>query len=109
MEFRKGLPITITLVYMLVGMRLNLYVEGVAAPGHFLARLDGVIFDPYHLGRILSDGEGEFIASEVAPSKRPLLLKACSPAQMMHRLLINMRNCYVKRNDVEHRRMVDHY
>jgi len=28
---------------------------------------------------------------------------------MMHRILINLRNCYVKRNDTEHRRMVDHY
>jgi len=97
------------LVYMLVGMRLNLYVEGVPSPGHFLARLDGVIFDPYHHGRILSDGEWELIASELPPSKRSILAKPCPPAQMMHRLLINMRNCYVKRNDTEHRRMVDHY
>ncbi len=31
MEFRCGLPITLTLVYMLVGHRLNIPVEGVAA------------------------------------------------------------------------------
>ncbi len=29
--------------------------------------------------------------------------------QIMHRLLIKLRNCYVKRNDVNGRRMVDHY
>ena len=63
MEFRSGLPITLTLIYMLVGMRLNIPVEGIAAPGHFLARLDGIIFDPYRQGRILSDGEWEMIAS----------------------------------------------
>ena len=109
MEFRRGLPITVTLVYMLVGMRLNLPVEGIAAPGHFLARLDGIIFDPYHRGRILSDGEWELIASEVPERQRSFLSKACTPSQVMHRLLINLRNCYVKRNDVERRRMVDHY
>jgi hypothetical protein len=27
----------------------------------------------------------------------------------MHLLLINVRNCYVKRNDVERRRRVDSY
>ena len=53
------------LIYILVGMRLNIPVEGIAAPGHFLARLDGIIFDPYRQGRILSDGEWEMIASEV--------------------------------------------
>jgi hypothetical protein len=109
MEFRSGLPITLTLIYMLVGMRLNIPVEGVAAPGHFLARLDGLIFDPYRHGRVLSDGEWELIASEVPVKQRPLLTKACTPLQTMHRLLINLRNCYVKRNDVPSRKMVDHY
>jgi len=109
MEFRCGLPITLTLIYMLVGMRLGLHVEGVASPGHFLARLDGIIFDPYHRGRMLSDGEWELIASEVPVRQRSFLAKASTPSQTMHRLLINLRNCYVKRDDVERRRMVDHY
>ena len=109
MEFRCGLPITLTLIYILVGMRLNIPVEGIAAPGHFLARLDGIIFDPYRQGRTLSDGEWELIASEVPFKQRPLLTKPCTPVQTMHRLLINLRNCYVKRNDAASRRMVDHY
>ena len=109
MEFRQGLPITVALIYMLVGHRLNLDVQGIAAPGHFMARLDGVIFDPYHQGRILSDGEWEMIASEVPESKRGTLLKACTPPQLMHRILINLRNCYVKQNDAERRKMLDHY
>jgi len=109
MEFRCGLPITLTLIYMLVGMRLKLPVEGIAAPGHFLGRLDGIIFDPYRQGRILSEGEWEMIASEIPLKQRDLLTKACSPVQTMHRLLINLRNCYVKRNDVASRKMVDNY
>src|ERR1700678_2035498 len=109
MEFRCGLPITLSLVYILVAHRLKIPVEGVAAPGHFLARLDGIIFDPYRNGRILTDGEWEMIAAEVPVKQRPLLSKACTPMQIMHRLLINLRNCYVKRNDVNGRRMVDHY
>jgi len=109
MEFRCGLPITLTLIYMLVGQRLNIPVEGIAAPGHFLARLDGIIFDPYRYGRILSDGEWEMIAAEVPAKQRPLLTRDCTPMQTMHRLMINLRNCYVKRNDVAGRKMVDHY
>ncbi len=109
MEFRRGLPITVTLIYMLVGMRAGLTVEGIAAPGHFCARLEGVIFDPYHHGRILTEAEWELIVSEIPPTKRAFLAKPCPPAQIMHRLLINLRNCYVKRNDAQHRRMVDHY
>jgi regulator of sirC expression with transglutaminase-like and TPR domain len=108
-EFRSGLPITVSLVYMLVGMRLGIPVEGIGAPGHFLARLDDVIFDPYYKGRILTEGEWEMIASEIPERQRPFLSKACTPLETMHRLLINVRNCYVKRNDVERRRRVDSY
>jgi hypothetical protein len=109
MEFRSGLPITLALIYVLVGHRLDIPVEGIAAPGHFLARLDGIIFDPFRQGRILSEGEWDMIASEVPFKQRPLLTKPCTPLQTMHRLLINLRNCYVKRNDAASRRMVDHY
>ena len=49
------------------------------------------------------------IASEVPAKQRPLLTRPCTPLQTMHRLLINLRNCYVKRNDVASRKMVDHY
>jgi regulator of sirC expression with transglutaminase-like and TPR domain len=108
-EFRSGLPITVALIYMLVGMRLGIQVEGIGAPGHFLARLDDVIFDPYYKGRILTEGEWEMIASEIPERQRPFLSKACTPLETMHRLLINVRNCYVKRNDVERRRRVDSY
>ena len=108
-EFRSGLPITVTLIYMLVGLRLGLAVEGIGAPGHFLARLDGVIFDPYYGGRSLSDGEWELMASEIPERQRAMLSRGCTPLQTMHRLLINMRNCYVKRNDMERCRRMDQY
>jgi regulator of sirC expression with transglutaminase-like and TPR domain len=108
-EFRCGLPITVTLIYMLVGMRLGISVEGIGAPGHFLARLDDVIFDPYYGGRSLSDGEWELMASEIPQRQRAVLSKGCTPVQTMHRLLINMRNCYVKKNDMERCRRIDQY
>jgi regulator of sirC expression with transglutaminase-like and TPR domain len=108
-EFRCGLPITLTLVYMLVGMRLGLAVEGIGAPGHFLARLGTCIFDPYYGGRSLSEAEWELMASEIPERQRALLAKGCTPLQTMHRLLINMRNCYVKRNDLERCTRMDHY
>jgi hypothetical protein len=109
MEFRQGLPITVTLVYILVGARIGLEVQGVGAPGHFLARIGDVVFDPYHSGRILSEGEWELIASEVPFRQRSLLERPCAPQQLMHRLLINLRNCCLKQNDGPGATMIDHY
>jgi regulator of sirC expression with transglutaminase-like and TPR domain len=57
LERRTGLPITLALVYLEVGWRLGLPVEGLGFPGHFLVRWRGkedFVIDPFH-GRVLSD------------------------------------------------------
>jgi regulator of sirC expression with transglutaminase-like and TPR domain len=52
---RAGIPITLSLVYMEVGRRAGLRVEGVGLPGHFLVRVwgedeedEGVLVDPFN-------------------------------------------------------------
>jgi regulator of sirC expression with transglutaminase-like and TPR domain len=52
---RAGIPITLSLVYMEVGRRAGLRVEGVGLPGHFLVRAwgedeedEGVLVDPFN-------------------------------------------------------------
>lgn len=51
---RRGVPVALALVYILVGRRAGLEVAGVAIPDHFLVRVHGprpVLLDPYHEGR----------------------------------------------------------
>jgi regulator of sirC expression with transglutaminase-like and TPR domain len=51
---RLGIPITLSIVYMEVGARAGLRVDGVALPGHFVVRAyepeggEGVLVDPYN-------------------------------------------------------------
>ncbi|PTY02329.1 hypothetical protein DB346_09470 [Verrucomicrobia bacterium LW23] len=108
-EFRQGLPITLTLIYILVGRRAGLDVEGISAPGHFLARLGHVYFDPYYSGRILTESEWDRINAEISEQNRDQINKPCTPLQIMHRLLIYMRNAYIKRDDAERQKKVDQY
>ncbi|MEO0480376.1 MAG: transglutaminase-like domain-containing protein [Planctomycetota bacterium] len=71
---RRGLPITLSLVYKLVVEPLGSEagssegsnsprVEGLGAPGHFMVRVQGdsgfraMIVDPFHGGRVRSDDE----------------------------------------------------
>ncbi|MCB9880345.1 MAG: hypothetical protein H6834_01030 [Planctomycetes bacterium] len=54
---RLGTPISLCAVWMLVGRRLGLPLEGVGLPGHFILRLRAarsVLIDPFHGGRILT-------------------------------------------------------
>lgn len=53
LERRKGIPITLSIVYMEVGRRAGLRVEGVGLPGHFIVRAferdgSGLLVDPFY-------------------------------------------------------------
>src|SRR5438477_1938848 len=67
---RSGIPITLSLLYMEVGRRCGLQVDGVSFPGHFLTkvRLEGaeLVVDPFHRGQLLGvDGLKKLLASAV--------------------------------------------
>ncbi len=57
-ENRRGIPVTLTLVYRMVAHRLGIDVQGLNTPGHFLARVElgdeSMIVDPYFAGQILT-------------------------------------------------------
>jgi hypothetical protein len=83
-----GLPITLSCVFILVGARRGLSIEGCNFPGHFLAReASGErVFDPYNGGRLLS-------AREVAGLRKaaPLeLSEGASSRQIIARVLRNL-------------------
>ncbi len=56
---RRGIPISLVCVYMLVASRLGLVVEGCNFPGHFLARIEfngqKVLVDCFRGGKILGE------------------------------------------------------
>lgn len=62
LERRTGIPITLSIVYMEVGRRAGVRVEGVGMPGHFIVRAwDGageppVLVDPFN-GRLVDADE----------------------------------------------------
>jgi hypothetical protein len=54
---RIGVPVTLSLLYLLVARHAGLSVAGVAMPDHFLVRLHGVrpvLLDPFHAGRTIT-------------------------------------------------------
>jgi regulator of sirC expression with transglutaminase-like and TPR domain len=105
LDRRTGIPITLSLVYMEVGLRAGLHVDGVNFPGHFLVRLPrpesraaGLIIDPFHAGAMLSEHDcrvllQKHVGSEVAFSKS-LLAPATRP-QIVGRMLLNLKRIYV--------------
>ncbi len=99
LDSRKGIPITLTLIYMMVGRRAGLEIEGVNLPGHFIARHRGILFDPFHHGRILSRGDCREILRRQNQELEDWHLEPATSRQMLMRMLANLLYVFHRKGD----------
>jgi regulator of sirC expression with transglutaminase-like and TPR domain len=103
-ERRRGLPILLSVVWIEVGTRAGLRVEGVGLPGHFVVRVGGpggVYADPFHGGRILGEAECRRIAREATggASFRAAWLAEATVLEILERVLRNLASSARARQD----------
>lgn len=101
LESRQGIPITLALIYKVVAERVGLTVEGVNAPGHFLARVwvdeKGMLVDPFYRGTVLTEAEAyrriEQVTQRAVP-RSPHFLQRATHQQWISRLLANLQHSF---------------
>jgi regulator of sirC expression with transglutaminase-like and TPR domain len=97
---RKGIPITLALVYISIGQRLGLCIEPVGFPGHFLVKLVGkeeVILDPFS-GQVLSNDDCRDLLSTCTQDSVTFHhqhLDTVSNREVVQRLLNNLKGIYL--------------
>jgi regulator of sirC expression with transglutaminase-like and TPR domain len=107
LDRKLGLPITLSVLYLDVASRLALPVYGVGLPAHFVVKFqDGpeeMFIDPFHGGAILTEAECCAVVSGVfrRPVKpSPAFFARVGPRQIVRRMLANLRNVYLSRQDL---------
>lgn len=110
---RVGLPISVSAIYLEVGWRTGLPVSGVGLPGHFIVRCDHHsrtwLIDPFHRGRILSEGDCMRLARRTTGSDRQLsrkMLRPVSKRAILTRMLNNLKALYLQRDSLVQARPV---
>jgi regulator of sirC expression with transglutaminase-like and TPR domain len=108
MDRKKGIPITMALIYIEVARRAGIRAEGVNFPGHFLVRClqdlhtddpsDGLIVDPFHAGAILNEADcRQLLQPHMSEAAfEPSLLARATRRQILVRMLLNLKKLYVK-------------
>lgn len=105
LERRRGIPISLSVLYIEVGRRLGLDLKGVSFPGHFLVKCiveSGiVVIDPYNAGMSLSLEDlqkrlREFRGGEVSRAIVWEMLVAAAPRDIVGRMLRNLKGIYLK-------------
>jgi regulator of sirC expression with transglutaminase-like and TPR domain len=107
---RRGLPITLALIYKCVGEGVGLVVHGINAPGHFLAAVEGseagarahdrrswMYVDPFYGGGLLSEQDVyERIAETTGRDvqRTPEWLAPASGRQWLARILANLQAAF---------------
>lgn len=105
LDRRRGLPITLSIVYLEVAGRLGLSVHGVGFPGHFLVKLEGspeIVVDAF-FGRVLSAEDcAERLRVVLGPEAElvpEFHLRAATRKEIIARLLTNLKQLYARSGD----------
>jgi regulator of sirC expression with transglutaminase-like and TPR domain len=97
-EKKRGIPISLALVFMLVGHRLGMAIDGCNFPGHFLAmtfeRGDPLIIDCFHGGLLINDTLLARYLDPVTVTVRDLLNLRSDVRSIIARVLRNLINAY---------------
>lgn len=98
LERRRGLPIALAAVYILVGVRAGLPVYGVAMPDHFLALYEHADYpsyvDCYNRGKIYRHETLRNLLANRGVSAPDQILAPCSHRFILFRMLNNLDRLY---------------
>ncbi|GAC1506783.1 MAG: hypothetical protein NVS2B16_00970 [Chloroflexota bacterium] len=113
LERRRGLPISLSVLYILMGKRLGLEIRGIALPHHFIAGLfvpgNTVLFDPFHEGKLLSEADVAAIVGASGQTSQPEHLRPATSRQIVQRMLLNLLHAYDLHEELERAELVKQY
>jgi regulator of sirC expression with transglutaminase-like and TPR domain len=106
LESRRGIPISLAVIYMELAQQIGLDVKGISFPGHFLMKLSvkngDIILDPFN-GASLSREDIEeklepFFIQGRGPQDPPLAsyLEEASPRTILIRMLRNLKALFAE-------------
>lgn len=111
LDRKLGIPITLSVLYVELGRRIGVELDGVSFPGHFLVRMDVegglIVLDPYHRGKSVGSDELKLRARAMVGHDEPddnALYQMLKPAQnkaVLVRMLHNLKALYAERKELD--------
>ena len=103
MDLRRGIPISLCLIYLMIAKRLGLPMVGIGMPGHFICRwqtaTEEVFIDPFHSGRLLTRSECRKRLHDLAIEYDDRHLAPLSHRRTLTRVVANLHLIHKERRD----------
>ncbi len=94
MDRRRGIPISLSAVYLFVGRRLGLPVAGIGMPGHFLCRYqtsrEEIYIDAFNGGKLLDRADCRRRVEALAVEHDDSHLAPVTSRRMLQRMIANL-------------------
>jgi regulator of sirC expression with transglutaminase-like and TPR domain len=104
MERGLGIPIACSVLWIAVGRRAGVPVDGVGLPGHFVVRVGSSLVDAHAGGQLLdTDGARGLVASSLGGDPGELReewLRPTSTRDVLVRMSRNLRACHLRRGEL---------
>ncbi len=97
LETRRGIPLTLSVVWIEVGRRAGIEMVGVGLPGHFVVYAGGQMVDPFHYGEAIGFDEAAGLVAAAlggAPRLDRSWLSPVDTAGIIRRMLRNLEGVY---------------
>ena len=105
LDRKLGIPISLSILVLLIGRRLKLALDGVGVPGHFMVKSqegkDSIYLDPFNQGRFLTRAECVQFIVEAGYPYQPATLEGLSVKEILARLLRNLILIYVDQGEMK--------
>lgn len=105
-ETRRGIPISLSVIYMAVAEQAGLNLQGVAAPGHFMTRYEGadgpLFVDAFAKGEVLNLDQMLLrvtMATDFSEDRALGLLEPASCRTIVIRMLNNLKALYFQQEN----------
>lgn len=97
---RTGIPISLSAIYLLIGRRLQLPVQGIGMPGHFLVKFDSdkykIFIDCFNGGALLTEKNCARFLTEAGYGFEDRFLQKSSTRAILARMIKNLLAIYNK-------------
>jgi regulator of sirC expression with transglutaminase-like and TPR domain len=113
LEYKTGLPITLSALCVLVASRLGLPIVGVGLPGHYIAKYDlpqgSIYFDPFHQGRPLTREDCIKIVEQFGQTFEEHFLSQSTHRETLIRMMNNLIQVYQSSNEIDKAESLSRY
>jgi regulator of sirC expression with transglutaminase-like and TPR domain len=108
LDRKTGIPISLSVIFIEVARRINVPLEGIGFPGHFLVKYPHprrtILVDPFNFGRTLSEENCQELLDRVYSGTvelQPAFFKSMDKKAIVSRMLYNLKGIYYQQEEFQ--------